>query len=145
MRTRSRNRKWLITAIAATVIALGAYWLVGAAGGADTGSAVTNSGPEAFMAALRADPQAVLVDVRTPQEFAEGHLPGAVNVELDRLEALAPTALPDRNAHLLVYCHSGNRSSFAVQILERMGYTRLVNMVGGIAAWSGEGYPVTRD
>lgn len=145
MHSRSRRRTLLVTAVIAAVVALGAFWLVGTPGGADTHSAVTDVGPEAFMAALRADPQAVLVDVRTPQEFAAGHLPGAVNVELDRLEAMAPTTLPDRNAHLLVYCHSGNRSSFAVQILERMGYTRLVNLVGGIAAWSSGGYPVTRD
>jgi rhodanese-related sulfurtransferase len=137
----SSGRRTLLIAAAIAIAAVAGYTLLGSQPGAGT-AAITHLGPEAFMERMQGDPGAVVVDVRTPAEFQSGHLPGAINVELDRLEGLASTALPDRNARLLVYCRSGNRSSFAVNILEKQGYTRLVNMTGGIAQWSAQGYPV---
>ncbi len=67
------------------------------------------------------------VDVRTPEEYAAGHVPGAVNVPYDQLAKryaeLGPPATP-----LLLYCHSGRRSGIAVQILKAKGYTRLYDL-----------------
>ena len=144
MQPRSRNPVLIysIAVIALVVVASG--WLL-ASGGNSSSGGVVHIGPSDFMEAMKGDPAAILVDVRTPAEFAEGHLPGALNVELDRLADLAPSLLPDKNAHLLVYCRSGNRSGFAVSMLKNQGYSRLVNMTGGIVQWSRQGYPVTRD
>ena len=84
----------------------------------------------------RAAPGAVLLDVRTPREYREGHVPGSVNVPLDTLSD--PEAVPaKKDAPLFVYCHSGTRSSRAVRILNRMGYTNTKN-IGGIAAYTGK-------
>ena len=147
MKSPSRTRL-LIYGILALVLVAAGYLALRPQDGADAvgaNGAIRHLGPAAVQEALRSDPTAVLIDVRTPGEFQGGHLAGARNLELDRLEALAPQALPDKSAHLVVYCHSGNRSSFAVTILQRMGYTNLVNMTGGIAAWAQQGLPIVRD
>ena len=81
-------------------------------------------------------PGAVLLDVRSPQEYQEGHIPGSKNVPLQRLEDISEAA-PDRAAPLFVYCYSGARSGQAVSVLNGMGYADVRN-IGGIAAWSGE-------
>ena len=84
----------------------------------------------------RAVPGAVLLDVRTPQEYREGHVPGSVNVPLQALGS--KDALPaDRNTPLFVYCHSGARGSQAVRLLRQMGYANAKN-VGGITAYTGK-------
>lgn len=72
-------------------------------------------------------PQTVLVDVRSPGEFAGGHLQGALNVPLDQLQHRLPAELPDRQADLLLYCASGARSAFACSVLHQLGYTRVRN------------------
>ena len=96
------------------------------------GSADINQGVEAF----RATPGAVLVDVRTPDEFAGGHIPGAVNVPLQQISA-AETAVPQKTTPLFVYCLSGARSAQATAALKRMGYDD-VRTIGGIGRWRGE-------
>lgn len=79
---------------------------------------------------------AVLLDVRTPQEYREGHIPGSVNVPLQSLSA--GKAVPaGKNTPLFVYCHSGARSRQAIKILTQAGYTRVKN-IGGIAAYTGK-------
>ena len=83
-----------------------------------------------------ATPGAVLLDVRTPQEYREGHIPGSQNLPLPSLGAEEPAA-DRKDTPLFVYCHSGARSRQAVGILARMGYTNLKNS-GGIAAYSGK-------
>ncbi len=85
---------------------------------------------------MAADKAAVIVDVRTPAEFADGHIPGAVNLPLDDITAKAGTMLPDKNATLLVYCRSGARSRSASMQLVQMGYTG-VHDFGGIINWPG--------
>lgn len=83
-----------------------------------------------------ATPGAVLLDVRTPQEYKEGHISGSKNVPLQTIGNLSSTA--DRQQiPLYVYCHSGARSRQAVSMLQRMGYTNVKN-IGGITAWTGK-------
>ena len=79
---------------------------------------------------------AVLLDVRTPQEYQGGHIPGSVNAPLQTFgsEDMLPA---DRDTPLFVYCHSGARSSQAVRLLARMGYANAKN-IGGIAAYTGK-------
>ena len=79
---------------------------------------------------------AVLLDVRTPQEYREGHIPGSVNVPLQSLST-ADQIPAGKDAPLFVYCHSGARSSQATRPLAGMGYTNTKN-IGGIAADKGK-------
>ena len=79
----------------------------------------------------------LIVDVRRPDEFAEGHIAGAVNVPNETIEDEAPDALPDKEQTLFIYCRSGNRSKEASQKLADMGYTNVYEF-GGINTWKGE-------
>ena len=79
---------------------------------------------------------AVLLDVRTPEEYREGHIPGSKNVPLQIL-AEAGKVIGDKAAPVFVYCHSGRRSHQAVEFLRKMGYTNVKN-IGGIAAYRGK-------
>ncbi|MCI8399425.1 MAG: rhodanese-like domain-containing protein [Oscillibacter sp.] len=78
---------------------------------------------------------AVLLDVRTPQEYREGHIPGSINVPLQSLGAEGRVPA-EKNAALFVYCHSGARSRQAVELLGRLGFANVKN-IGGIAAYKG--------
>lgn len=79
----------------------------------------------------------IILDVRRPDEFAEGHIPGAVNVPNETIEDEMPAGLPDKDQVILVYCRSGNRSKEASQKLADMGYTGVYEF-GGIKTWPGE-------
>ena len=79
---------------------------------------------------------AVLLDVRTPQEYREGHIPGSVNVPLQSLST-ADQIPAGKDAPLFVYCYSGARSGQAIRLLAGMGYTNTKN-IGGIAAYRGK-------
>lgn len=81
-------------------------------------------------------PGAVLLDVRTPQEYNEGHIPGSVNIPLSTLGGTESVPY-GKDVPLYVYCHSGARSSQAVRILAQMGYTRVRN-IGGISGYKGK-------
>ena len=79
---------------------------------------------------------AILVDVRTPQEYREGHIPGSKNVPLQQLDKISSVA-DNKDIKLFVYCYSGARSRQATAILQHMGYAN-VNNIGGIAAYQGK-------
>ncbi|MDD2959552.1 MAG: rhodanese-like domain-containing protein [Lachnospiraceae bacterium] len=79
----------------------------------------------------------LLVDVRTQEEYDEGHIPGAVCIPLEELQAEAQKLLPDKEQMIYVYCRSGRRSRDAAQKLCNMEYTN-VTEIGGILDWNGE-------
>ena len=79
---------------------------------------------------------AVLLDVRTPQEYRDRHIPGSQNVPLQQLDNIEEIA-ENKDTALYVYCHSGMRSRQAVSLLQAMGY-RNVHNIGGIAAYHGK-------
>lgn len=83
-----------------------------------------------------------LIDVRTPAEYAEGHLTNAKLIPLQELEARL--AEIDKGQPVLLYCRSGNRSGIALKILNDKGYTQAKHMSGGINAWKSSGMPVTK-
>ena len=85
---------------------------------------------------FRNEKDAVLLDVRTPQEYREGHIPGSKNVPLQRLDKLEELT-ENKDTVLYVYCHSGARSRQAANFLQYMGYTNVHN-IGGITAYSGK-------
>jgi len=85
----------------------------------------------------------VIVDVRETEEFAAGHVPGAKHVPRGYLESRIEGAVPDRSAHLVLYCASGNRSAYAARtLIDDLGYERVESMRGGITLWKDRGYPV---
>lgn len=79
---------------------------------------------------------AVLLDVRTPSEYREGHIPDSRNIPLQSLEQIGKT-VRDKNIPVYVYCYSGGRSRQAVKLLTKMGYSNVKNL-GGIASYSGK-------
>ena len=79
----------------------------------------------------------IILDVRTSDEFADGHIPGAINVANESIGAESPAELADKNQLIYVYCRSGNRSKQATEKLAALGYTNIVEF-GGIIDWTGE-------
>ncbi len=86
----------------------------------------------------------VILDVRTPEEFREGHLAGAVNLNLLSPDFTAKLGALDRGKTYLVYCRSGNRSSKAVRAMERMDFRSIYHMGDGIIGWQAKGFPLSR-
>ena len=79
----------------------------------------------------------VILDVRRPDEYAEGHIPGAINVPNESIGDTKISELPYKNQLILVYCRSGKRSKEAAEKLVKLGYTNIVEF-GGILDWKGE-------
>lgn len=85
---------------------------------------------------FRNTPGAVLLDVREPEEYAEGHVPGSVNLPVGRISEIT-ARVPARDTVMFVHCRSGARSGRAVSELKRMGYRNAVN-IGGMLDYHGE-------
>lgn len=88
-------------------------------------------------ALMASEPDCIILDVRTQEEYDSGHIPGAVCVPLQAIGDADIPELPDREQLILVYCRSGNRSKQASEKLAAMGYTNIMEF-GGIQSWSGE-------
>ena len=87
--------------------------------------------------------RAVVVDVREQHEYDEGRLPGAIHVPRGHLETRIENAVRDKDARVVLYCQSGNRSAFAADTLQReLGYSNVESMVGGITLWKDRGFDV---
>jgi rhodanese-related sulfurtransferase len=84
----------------------------------------------------------ILLDVRTPQEFAEGHIAGAVNVPYDQLATRLAEVPKDKD--VVLYCRSGRRAGIAAQVLAANGYKRLSHLEGDMIAWTEKGRPVVK-
>ena len=79
----------------------------------------------------------IILDVRTAEEFADGHIPGAVNIPNEEIGTAEIAKLPNKSQLILVYCKSGRRSKLAAEKLAKLGYTNIVEF-GGILDWKGE-------
>src|SRR5579884_774821 len=86
---------------------------------------------------------AAWVDVREADEWQEGHIPGAVHVPRGNLESRIETTVPDKAAPVVLYCASGNRSAFAAQTLQQLGYDDVYSLTGGFTDWRRNGFDVT--
>ena len=82
----------------------------------------------------------IILDVRTPEEFAAGHIPGALNIPNETIGTDEIPQLPEKEQRIYVYCRSGNRSKQAAEKLVALGYTDIVE-IGGIIDWPGETVP----
>jgi rhodanese-related sulfurtransferase len=87
----------------------------------------------------------LLVDVREESEYAKDHLPGAIHLGKGIIERDIERRVPDLSAPLVLYCGGGYRSALAADNLQRMGYTGVLSMDGGIRSWREKGFPLTRD
>ena len=128
--------KYLILII--VVIALLALLAVGKLGGEKTMTYKQISMDEAKQIfESGGDDSYIILDVRRSDEFADGHIPGAINVANESIGAESPAELADKNQLIYVYCRSGNRSKQAAEKLVALGYTNIVEF-GGIIDWTGE-------
>jgi rhodanese-related sulfurtransferase len=90
------------------------------------------------------NPDFVILDVRTPEEFADGYIENAINLDFysevfrDELDKL------DKDETYLIYCRSGNRSGRTLPIMEELGFRKVHNMHGGIVEWQAKGLPTTK-
>lgn len=78
----------------------------------------------------------ILLDVRTREEYKEGHIPGSINVELDYIDSVTDV-IKDKDSKIYLYCRSGHRSGIALNRMKELGYTDLTN-IGGIMHYKGE-------
>jgi rhodanese-related sulfurtransferase len=85
----------------------------------------------------------LLVDVREESEFAKDHLPGAIHLGKGIIERDIEARVPDLDAEIVLYCGGGFRSALAADNLQKMGYTNVISMDGGIRDWREKAYPLT--
>ena len=109
----------------------------------DAPAGVTLASPTEAAAFIDGGPDdQVILDVRTPEEFAEGHIAGAINVDIyeptfaDEIDAL------DRGVPYVVYCRSGNRSAQATSLMDDLAFESVLEIDGGVVAWTDEGLPL---
>jgi rhodanese-related sulfurtransferase len=135
------------------LVTLLAIVLVGAAGVVPT--AVADDPPQAASAEYvsqadllerleRKDPDLVILDVRTPAEFAAGHVPGARNISHDLLASRLAELAPLRDKQVVLYCRSGRRTLLAADVLHAAGFKRLAHLEGDYLAWETEHRPIER-
>ena len=86
----------------------------------------------------------LLVDVREESEFAKDHLPGAIHLGKGVIERDIEQRVPDLNAPMVLYCGGGFRSALATDNLQKMGYTNVISMDGGIRVWKQKGFPLAK-
>lgn len=129
------------TALAALLLAV--------PGGGCTGSeeesavnTVSVAGAHALIEEQKGNASFVILDVRTPEEYASGHIDGAVNLDYRNSSFEAGVGALDPEKTYLVYCRTGVRGAAASEIMAKKGISKVSNMKGGITAWTTAGYPV---
>ncbi len=126
-----KRKVWLFIIMSAIVIILAGC---GDAVEAPEAIRFQSIAPEEAMQRLESEEEIILLDVRTPEEYAEGHIPGSQLIPLQTLEEEAPLQLTDKDVPIFVYCRSGSRSLEAADILVELGYTQVYDL-GGIIDW----------
>lgn len=102
---------------------------------------VTNLNADGFSSEIK-NAGVVVLDVRTPGEFAAGHIQNAINIDVESSDFDANIAKLDKTKEYDVYCHSGRRSGIATQKMVKAGFTKVFNLDGGIIAWQNAGFPL---
>jgi len=93
---------------------------------------------------MKNDKQVVLLDVRTVEEFAEGHIPNAINIPHTELDARLAELSTVKNSQVIIYCRSGKRAAIAKEILEKSGFTELDHLTGDFNGWSSSNLPTNK-
>ncbi len=133
---RHKTKKWYYTITVPALLLIqitAAVLLLTSCGGAT----YTQISQDEAMQMMQDESDYLIVDVRRPDEFAEGHIAGAINVPNEEISDEMPELLPDKDQLILIYCRSGNRSKEASQKLADIGYTKVYEF-GGINTWEGE-------
>lgn len=94
---------------------------------------------------LDAGEKMAVIDTREDNEWAKGHIPGAVHLGKGVIERDVEKTIPDKSALLVLYCGGGFRSALAADNLQKMGYKNVISMDGGWRAWTEANFPVARD
>ncbi len=110
----------------------------------DARSRITECTTAEVKAKLDAGEKFCLVDVREDNEYAQQHLPGAIHLGKGIIERDIEKTIPDPTAEIVLYCGGGYRSALAADNLQKMGYTNVISMDGGIRGWRQAGYPTER-
>lgn len=98
---------------------------------------------EALLARMaQKDADLVILDVRTPEEYAAAHVPGAVNVSHDQVAARLPELSAYKSKDVVVYCRTGRRTNLALELLKANGFERLWHLEGDILAWQAQNRPL---
>jgi len=90
------------------------------------------------------NPDFVIIDVRTPEEFADGHIENAINLDYNSETFRDELNKLDKNKTYLIYCRSGSRSGSALNIMKELNFREVYNMLGGIIDWKAAGLPTTK-
>ncbi|MFW5703389.1 MAG: rhodanese-like domain-containing protein [Patescibacteria group bacterium] len=96
---------------------------------------------ETFQQMIDADSDAVLLDIRTPQEFQSSKIAGSINIDFYQSDFTSQLTKLDKDATYLMYCNSGNRSSTALQQMKDLGFNHVYELQGGITAWNAKQLP----
>ncbi len=126
------------------IVAMLAFGAVVVAGCSASGATLETVSPQAAADLIAAEPAPVVLDIRTPDEFNQGHLEGAVNIDFYESTFASDLDTLDKDAHYVVYCRSDNRSGQAMQTFEELGFTNVTEIDGGIVAWYDSGLPITQ-
>lgn len=110
---------------------VGVLLVAGCSSGGST-AAVQAVDPQAFLSTA-SQPGVAVIDVRTPAEYAAGHVNGAINIDVESPTFSADIEKLDKNGTYAVYCHSGRRSGLATDQMGQAGFTKVYNLTGGIA------------
>lgn len=97
-----------------------------------------------FEEKLRTTPEKVILDVRTPKEYASGHIAGAINIDYEDTSFKSKMARLDKQKIYFIYCEGGGRSKLALTIMKQQGFTRIVELDDGIDDWKKHHFPVTK-
>ncbi len=127
-----RNRVLLIALAAAIAIA----------GCSASDATLETVSPEAAAEVIANTPDVVVLDIRTPEEYAEGFIEGAANVDFYRSDFAAQLDMLDKDAPYVVYCRSDNRSGQAMEVFADLGFTNVTEIDGGIVNWYESGLPI---
>jgi len=106
---------------------------------------VPEEGPAELQRRQKAGEPLVVIDVRDPDEYRDGHIEGATNISRGFLEFRVASVVADPGAPVVVYCQSGLRSMLAAKALRDLGYTNVINLQGGFQKWAQSGLPVAKD
>lgn len=129
-------RKFLV------LIAAPLMFLLAACGGSSAN--VLNLSTQEFASSIK-NSEVVILDVRTPGEFASGHIQGAINIDVEGPDFQSQIATLDKSKEYAIYCRSGRRSIVAADLMSDKGFTKLSNLESGIISWQGSGYPLVNN
>ena len=105
-------------------------------------SEVTPITPKEAAARLKKEPKIVVIDIRTPEEFEQGHLNGAVNINMRSEDFEKKLGKLDRDTTYLMHCQSGGRSTASIPVWEKLGFKKVLHLDKGKKGWVDEGLPL---